>query len=387
MLEDTYGHSPIKKLFEEADCYGVRYDEERASRKPVRLGIIGAGGVTVSKYFPSIKRLQTIWEPVEVVAFTRRSQRDGRQIEATWGGRWYSDYTKMLDKEELDGVMVLGPNDLHTEHGIACIERGLPTLVEKPFVLSLADGDRMCRLADQQKVPLMCVANKRYSPPYRRAKKFVDNGPVNNPAMYAAKFNLGYDYVIHMLEAGTIHVLDLTRYFMGDVAQLSAIGVNKYMRNKGQYPFDNAMISFEFTSGSVGQLYTASTAVSLKPWERVEIYGDKAWLAVEDQYELLLYDSEEGPAKSWRPVIPNTLIYDEEFGGFMGLTENFLQVIRGQEDPLVTGWDGLRAYELNVATLLSLHRKQPVTLPLDPTAGDTEREEIVSYETGYCHSD
>jgi len=71
MLEDTYGHSPIKKMFEDADCYGVAYDEERASRKPIRLGIIGAGGVTVSKYFHSIKRLQTIWEPVEVVAFTR----------------------------------------------------------------------------------------------------------------------------------------------------------------------------------------------------------------------------------------------------------------------------------------------------------------------------
>ena len=89
MLEDTYGHSPIRKMFDQADVYGVSYDEERASRKPIRLGIIGAGGVTVSKYFPAIKRLQTIWEPVEVVAFSRRDERAGRQIEKTWGGRWY----------------------------------------------------------------------------------------------------------------------------------------------------------------------------------------------------------------------------------------------------------------------------------------------------------
>ena len=380
MLEDTYGHSPIAKMFDQADCYGVGYDEERASRKPVRLGIIGAGGVTVSKYFPAIKRLQTIWEPVEVVAFCRPDELAGKQIAATWGGRWYSDYDEMLKSETLDGVMVLGPNDLHAEHGIACIERGLPVLVEKPFTLSLADGERMCRLADERNVPIMTVANKRYSPPYRRAKQFVEEGPVNNPAMYAAKFNLGYDYVIHMLEAGTIHVLDLTRYLMGDVAEVSAIGVNKYMHNHGKYPFDNAMISFKFTSGSVGQLYTTSSAVSLKPWERVEVYGDKAWLAVEDQYELLLYDSEQGPAKSWRPVIPNTLIFDEEFGGFVGLVENFLEVVRGQEQPLVTGWDGYRAYELNVATLLSLGREEPVSLPLIAGDADAERAEIVSYD-------
>ena len=156
-------------------------------------------------------------------------------------------------------------------------------------------------------IPVMTVANKRYSPPYRRAKQFVDQGPVNNPAMYAAKFNLGYDYVVHMLEAGTIHLFDLTRYFMGEVATLNAIGVNKYMRNKGQYPFD------------------------------------------------------------------------EEFVGFMGLVENFLQLIRHEEDPLVTGWDGYRAYELNLATLLSLRRQAPVSLPLDAAEADAERAEFVEY--------
>ena len=64
--------------------------------------------------------------------------------------------------------------------------------------------------------------------------------------MMAGKFNLGYDYVVHMLEAGTIHVLDLARYFMGDVATVSAIAVNKYQHNRDLYPFDNAMLSFEF---------------------------------------------------------------------------------------------------------------------------------------------
>jgi predicted dehydrogenase len=275
--------------------------------------------------------------------------------------------------------MVLGPNDLHAEQAIASIERGLPTLVEKPFTLSLADGDRVCRLADARRVPLMTVANKRYSPPYRRAKRLVTEGPVRNPALFSGKFNLGYDYVVHMLEAGTIHLLDLVRYFMGDVAAVHALGVNKYGRRQGRYPFDNAVASFEFASGSVGQIHTISSALSLKPWERVEVYGNKARLAVEDQCELWLHDSEEGPAKSWRPVVPNTLIFDAEFGGFMGLIENFLQVARGVEAPVVTGWDGHRAYELDVAILLSLHRHEAVRLPLDPAAADRERAETVSY--------
>jgi predicted dehydrogenase len=137
------------------------------------------------------------------------------------------------------------------------------------------------------------------------------------------------------------------------------------------------LISLVFRSGSIGQVATTSTALSLKPWERVEVYGYKAWLAVEDQYELRLYDSEEGPTKTWRPAMPNTLLFDEEFGGFMGLIENLLQAARGAETPLVTGWDGQRACELAMATLLSLHRRAPVDLPLDPVMADAERAALV----------
>lgn len=371
MLEDTYGHSPIKKMFELGDVYGVGYDEERAAKKPVRLGIIGAGGVALSKHIPAIMRLKTIWEPVELVAVSRRDERVGRKIESMYGCRWYGDYAKMLEDEQLDGVLVLGPDTLHAEHSIACMERGIAVLVEKPITRSLVESETMCRFADERNVPLMTVSNKRYSPPYRRAKQYVDGGSVSNPAMYSGKFNLGYDYV-DLFEAGTIHVFDLTRYFMGDVATVTAVGVNKYHRNRWPYPVDNAMILFEFESGAVGSLYTSATAVSLKPWERVEIYAEKSWLAVEDQYELIVNDSEEGPSKHWKPVIPNTLIFDEEFGGFMGLIENFLQVIRGEEQPRVTGWDGHKAYELNVAAHLSIARGEKTRLPLDPASADAE---------------
>jgi predicted dehydrogenase len=371
MLEDTYGHTPAKKAFELADVYGIGFDEERASREKIRLAIIGAGGVTQSKHLPAIWRLRTIWEPVEVPAVAKRNERDGRKVAELYGCRWYADYKELLNNEALDGVIVATPDDLHHEHTLACLERGLPVLVEKPITRSLAHAEELCRVADEKNVPLMTVSNKRCSPPYRRARRLIAEGPVSDPALYVGKFNLGYDYV-WLLEQGTIHIFDITRFLMGDVASLYAAGVNKYDRNRLNYPIDNIAITFTFTSGAVGNVYTSATALSFKPWERVEVYADKSWLAVEDQYELILYDSEEGPAKHWTPVIPNTLIFDEEFGGFMGLIENFLQVIRGKEKPVVSGWDGYRAYELNVAAHLSMNRGVPVSIPLDPVAADDE---------------
>ncbi len=366
----TYGHTPAHKAFG-GDVYAIGYDEERASRQKVRLAIIGGGGVAQSKYFPAIARLRTLWEPVEIVAFATRNEAQARKIEAIYRTRHYADYKQMLENEEIDGVLVLGPDDLHMEHAVSALESGRHVLVEKPIARSLADAQRMCQVADKRGLWLMTVANKRYSPPYRRAKLLIESGTVADPAMFSGKFNLGYSYV-DLFEGGTIHLFDIARYLMGEVASMTCIGVDRYSGNKRRYPVDNAIATFEFESGAIGSLYTSASALSLKPWERVEVYGNHAWLAVEDGRDLLVYRSEEGPEERWSPVVPNTLLFDEEFGGFMGILENFAQVIRGVEQPLVTGRDGYQAYELLIACHLSLARGEKVVLPLDPTSADSE---------------
>jgi predicted dehydrogenase len=128
----------------------------------------------------------------------------------------------------------------------------------------------------------------------------------------------------------------------------------------------------KFASGSVGQIATSSSALSLKPWLRVEVLGQGSWLVVDDVFELTLYDSETGPTKSWRPVLTNTLLFDEEFGGYMNQLEHFLQVVRGEETALTDGTDGYRAFELVVATHLAIAGGAPVKLPLDAAAADRQ---------------
>lgn len=359
MLEDTYGHSPLKKMFDGKDVYGVGYDEERASKKEVRLAIIGCGGVAQSKHIPAIMRLRTIWEQVTLAAICMRNPVQGKKVAETYGTKWYSDYRKMLEDEKPDGVLILSPDNLHYEHAMECMRRGIHVLVEKPLTDSLERAEELIRYAEERDLTFMTVSNKRYSPPYLRAKKYG----IPNPAMFVAKFNLGYDYV-DILEGGTVHIFDLARYFMGDVKAVTAIATRHYSFNKTGYPFDHACVNLEFASGAIGQIYTSSSALSLKPWERVEIYGEKQWLAVEDQHTLKIYDSETGPTKVYEPVFPNTLIFDEEFGGFMGLIENFCECIRKNATPLVTGRDGMKACELVFAVHKSIRENCRVELPL-----------------------
>jgi predicted dehydrogenase len=369
MSQRAYGHTPIQKAFGKNDVYGINYDPERAARRPIKLGIIGAGGIAQSKYLPAIARLRMLWEPIEIAAFAEPRAVQAYKVERIYGGTYYPDYREMLDNENLDGVVVLSPDHLHAEHTLGCLEAGLPVLVELPIARGLEDAERMCKIADERKLTLMTAANKRFSPPYRYAKQALEDGVIVRPALFAGKFNMGYDNV-DLFESATIQLFDLARGFMGEVKSVYCIGTNHYRR--GGYPIDNATMTLQFASGAVGTLYTSSTALSFKPWERIEIYGDHRWIAVEDQYEFLVYGGETEPIRSWRPVVPHTLGFDEEFSGCMGVIENFVQAIRQKEQARVTGWDGYRAFEILTAAQLSLCRAAPVSLPLRPAAADQE---------------
>jgi predicted dehydrogenase len=312
-----------------------------------------------------------IWEPIQIAAFADPRRDHAEKIQAVYGGVAYPDIESMLRNEQLDGVLVLSPDALHAEHAHACIARGLPVLVEKPITRNLAEAVALCQAADAAGVPLLTVANKRFSPPYARAKAIIAQRRIGAPALMVGKFNLGYADV-DLFEAGTIHLFDLARFFMGDVAAVSAAGVNAF---GSAYPVDNAAITLRFASGAVGSLTTSASALSFKPWERVEIYGNHAWIAVEDQHTVTLYEGESVGAQTWQPVIPNTLLFDEEFGGYMGLVAHFAQVIRGIERPLVTGWDGCRAFEVLRAVQMALNTGEWVTLPLDPVSADMAARE------------
>lgn len=158
-------------MFSNADVYGIGYDEERAARKTVRLAIIGCGGVAQSKHIPAIMRLKTIWEPIELVGISVRNPKQGAKMESIYHTKWFADYQEMLDAAKPDGVLVLGPDDRHYEFTMECFQRGIHVLVEKPITRDLAQAKAMCEKADQLGLTLMTVSNKRYSPPYLRAKK------------------------------------------------------------------------------------------------------------------------------------------------------------------------------------------------------------------------
>jgi predicted dehydrogenase len=342
-----YGHTAYAKAFIAGDVYGVRPDPERAGKRPLAIALAGCGGVAQAKWLPAIRYLQTCSEPLTIAGVTDIDPAARAKVGALYAAPAYASLDALLAEQRPDLVLVLTTDDAHVPTARTAIAAGVPVLAEKPLARSLGEARDLCAFAEGRGVLLASVANKRFSPPYAMARALIVEGRLKSPpTVFSGKFTLGYPYV-DILEAGTIHLLDLALWFMGPAARLSAMG-----RFDAGGRLESAVVNIAFVSGAIGTIMTSSAAMSFKPWERIEIVGRNAMLVVEDQLELTLHDEETGPSKSWRPAIPNTLLFDESFGGYAGLLENVLDAIRGLVPLSATGRDGAAA----VALVEAIHR-------------------------------
>ena len=344
-----FGHTSYDSAFSRGDVYGIAADPQRASKRPLKLALAGAGGVALAKWIPAIRYLQTRGEPVTVAAIADPRIARAEQAAPLAGAAPFTDVAAMLAAVRPDLLLVLTSDAAHVPVVVQALEAGIACLVEKPLARDFDDARALADDAQTLGVLLASVANKRFSPPYAMAKALIDAGTLKSrPTVFTGKFTLGYPYV-DLLEGGTVHLLDLVSWFMGPVAKLHARGIR---RDDGGLL--SAVVSLAFTSGAIGTLTTSAAAMSFKPWERVEIIGRNAFLVVDDQFETTLYDDETGPAKSWRPSVPNTLMFDEAFGGYAGLLENVLDALRGLNPLAVSASDGVAAVGLIEAIRRSL---------------------------------
>lgn len=91
----------------------------------------------------------------------------------------YDDVLTMLDSGDVDAIVTCIPHYQHPEVAIASIERGIPTLVEKPAAVYTAQVKRLNEVAlSHPEVPFAIMFNQRNNPLYRRIHDIVTGGEI-----------------------------------------------------------------------------------------------------------------------------------------------------------------------------------------------------------------
>ena len=104
----------------------------------VRVGIVGVGGMGSFH-----ARTLAGFDDVEVIAVCDPHEPNAVAMRAELGATIVPDPFVLIHDAEIDALIIASPDETHAALAIAAVERGLPTLCEKPLATSVADARRV----------------------------------------------------------------------------------------------------------------------------------------------------------------------------------------------------------------------------------------------------
>ena len=92
----------------------------------------------------------------------------------------FTDYREMIEKGDLDAVVVATPDDLHYQMTMAALDARLHVLCEKPLALNSGRARQMYEKAEAVGVKHMVFFTYRWWPFYRYFKQLVEEGYIGH---------------------------------------------------------------------------------------------------------------------------------------------------------------------------------------------------------------
>lgn len=86
------------------------------------------------------------------------------------------DYKELLERDDVDAVVILTEDHKHHEHTVASLKAGKHVYLEKPIAITIEDSDEILRVWKESGKKLMMGFNMRYMPMYQTMKKYIDEG-------------------------------------------------------------------------------------------------------------------------------------------------------------------------------------------------------------------
>ena len=210
--------------------------------------------------------------------------------------RHYSNAEEMLQREKLDFVDIVTTVSTHRELVELAARFGVGAICQKPFATNLEDADVMIAACDKAGVSLMVHENFRWQRPMQEIRKVLDQNAIGETFFGRISFRHDYDiYALQPYLAETsqfaildvgIHLVDLARFFFGEVSALSCITQSVNPRVKGE---DVATILLKHVNGATS-IADASFYSQVRPnpfpQTLVEIDGTKGCIRLMNGYKL-----------------------------------------------------------------------------------------------------
>ncbi|MEK4497610.1 oxidoreductase [Bacillus sp. FSL R12-0069] len=151
--------------------------------KKIGVGIVGFGFSSTTFHIPL---LQTI-EEYDIRAIL--SSKEAVVKEALPNANVVSTIDELVKRADIDLVVITSPNTTHFPYVKEAILNGKHVVVEKPFVVSIEEGEELISLAEQHNVVLSVYHNRRFDNDFLTIKKLLEENRIGNLYAYEAHFD------------------------------------------------------------------------------------------------------------------------------------------------------------------------------------------------------
>ena len=299
--------------------------------------------------------------PIKNVEFKAVSEPDiirRKQFLKSFGNmEEYDDYRQMLNKAELDAVVIGIPTGMHFHASQASLNAGLHVLCEKPPATNTAEMIKIALLARTKRLTYMFARQPRFRPESLEARKLVKSGRIGNVYHAEGKWircrNIPWrsdGWFVNKKKGGGvlldlgIHSIDNAWFVMGCPRPVEVFaGLHcafSYLATKGiEYTAEDAAVGLiRFENGATLHFMTTFALNTAGPhadkadgfinpeWGEVTIYGTKGGIDVTSGK---LISGRKNMVKVG-PLIKQKKI----FPVFTAQAKEFIRALRAHDEPL-----------------------------------------------------
>lgn len=165
-----------------------------------KIGVVGLGFRIETLLRTLLQELEGQGKLVAVVDKldkTTLCERRPLVAEAIAGATFYETVEEMLDKEDLDGVMIGTRCSTHTKLACPVLEKGIPLFLEKPVCTTMEDWERLHAYEATRNHQVMVSFPLRNTRIVRRVREIVQSGAVGEIQHVQAVNNVPYGRVYY----------------------------------------------------------------------------------------------------------------------------------------------------------------------------------------------
>lgn len=335
----------------------------------MNFGIIGSGMIA-RFHAEAIQAMASYSGKGALIGIAGRSPDKTQTLASEFGCRAYESVDELLADPDIDIVTIATVSGAHLEPALAAAKAGKHIICEKPLEVTTERIDAMLAAAEENKVTIAGIFNRRFYPAIQEFKKAVEAGRFGRITMVEAAIKWYRDQAYYdsagwrgtwALDGGgalmnqSIHTIDQLLYLCGPAVAVTASMA--CLIHEGIEVEDTAVATVEFANGALGVIHgsTACWSSTGHPAE-VHICGEKGSVFMADTafrvWDFMEENADDERIKEEMMVSspqsgmgandPNAIDYLGHQRNF----ENVVDAIQKGEEPLTNGQEARRAVAL-----------------------------------------